>query len=305
MNRRQHRVSLDAIRVLDAIDRLGSFTAAAQELFVVSSAVTHIVRSVEQQLGLTLFDRSGRRARFTREGRLLLERGRRLLCEAQAFDADVQTIATGWEPSLAITLDQVIRIEPVVDLAAAFLREAPQTSLNIQREAVAGTWDALLSSRADLIVGAPADGPLGGGFESRPLFSIDFVFVVARDHPLAQLKGVIANGVIAEHRSVSIGDTTRDLPRLPRGLLDARERLFVPDNPSKLRAILQGAGCGFLPRPLVSTHVRAGTLKVLDVQTPHPPSQATLAWRAGDNGRALRWWIDHLCAAPLRKHLMG
>ena len=76
MSRRQPKVSLDSIRLLDAIERHGSFAAAAQELCVVTSAITHAVRNLESDLGLNLFDRSGRRARFTREGRLVLDKGR-------------------------------------------------------------------------------------------------------------------------------------------------------------------------------------------------------------------------------------
>lgn len=294
MARRHGKVSLDNIRMLDAIDRHGSFAAAAQELFVVTSSITHAVQNLEEQLALTLFDRSGRRARFTREGRLLLDKGRHLLAQANAFDEEVQLIATGWEASLVVTLDQVIGTAPLMPLVDAFFKAAPHTSLHLRREAVAGTWDALLSGRADLIVGAPAGGPAGGGFESAPMFDIDFVFVVVPEHPLARCRGVIPNSEIAQHRSVSIGDTTRSLPHMPRGLLDSRHSLSVPDTMDKLQAILLGVACGFLPRPLVKPHVRAGRLKILKVETPHPPNQAVLAWRAGENGRALRWWIERL-----------
>jgi DNA-binding transcriptional LysR family regulator len=294
MARRHNKVSLDNLRMLDAIERHGSFAAAAQELFVVTSSITHAVHALEEQLGLTLFDRSGRRVRFTREGGLLLEQGRHLLAHAATFEAEVQLIATGWETSLVITLDQVITLAPMMPLVAEFFVAAPHTSLHLRREAVAGTWDALLSGRADLIVGAPAGGPTGGGFESAPMFKIDFVFAVVPDHPLARHKGVIPNSEIALHRSVSVGDTTRTLPHLPRGLLDARNILSVPDTMAKLDAILLGVAGGFLPRSLVQPHVRAGRLKILKVETPHPPSQSTLAWRAGENGRALRWWIKKL-----------
>ena len=294
MARRHNKVSLDNIRMLDAIDRHGSFAAAAQELFVVTSSITHAVHGLEEQLGLNLFDRSGRRARFTREGRLLLDQGRHLLAHAASFDEAVQLITTGWEASLVLTLDQVISMSPLMPLVDEFFKVAPHTSLHLRREAVAGTWDALLSGRADLILGAPAEGPAGGGFESAPMFKIDFVFAVVPDHPLARHRGVIPNSEIAQHRSVSVGDTTRSLPHLLRGLLDSRNSLSVPDTMAKLDAILLGVAGGFLPRSLVQPHVRAGRLKILKVETPHPPSQSTLAWRAGENGRALRWWIDKL-----------
>ena len=136
-----------------------------------------------------------------------------------------------------------------------------------------------------------------------PMFDFDFVFVAVPDHPLAQCKSVIPNSEIAQHRSVSIGDTTRNLPHMQRGLLDSRHSLSVPDTMDKLQAILLGVACGFLPRPLVKPHVRAGRLKILKVETPHPPNQAVLAWRAGENGRALRRWISRLREAALVEKL--
>lgn len=294
MTKRQQRVSLDSLRLLDAIERHGSFAAAAQELCVVTSSVTHAIRNLEENLGLTLFDRSGRSARFTTKGRALLDSGRHLLARAEAFDEEVQRLATGWERSLVLCVDEVIPMRPLVPLFDEFFKVAPHTSLHVRREAAAGTWDALMSGRADLAVGAPADGPAGGGFESAPLCRIKFVLAVAAHHPLAGRKDRIPNAEIAEHRSVVMADTSRSLPHLPYGLLSNRLCLSVPDATAKLEAILLGIGCGFLPHALARPHVEAGSLVLLNVETPHPPGQSTLAWRAGEAGRALQWWREQL-----------
>jgi DNA-binding transcriptional LysR family regulator len=258
---------------------------------------------MEDQLGLTIFDRSGRRARFTSEGRMLLVRGRQLLAGAARFDEEVQLIATGWEGSIVIAVDQVIRTEPLLPLIDEFSHAAPQTSLHLRREAVAGTWDALLSGRADLIVGAPADGP-GGGYESAPLYKIRFVFAVAPTHPLARQRGLIPNNELARHRSVLIGDTTRDLPRWPLSLLASRTTLTVPDANTRLQTILRGSGCGFVPARLAAPYVRSGKLVLLRVEATPPPSQSVLAWRSGENGRALRWWIGKLTRPALGPKLI-
>jgi len=294
MTRRHQRVSLESLRLLDAIDRHGSFAAAAQELCVVTSSITHAVRNLEENLGLTLFDRSGRSARFTTKGRSLLDSGRPLMERAAAFDAHVQLIATGWEPLLVLSLDEVIPMKPMVPLLRAFFEAAPQTSVQVRREAVAGSWDALMSGRADLVVGAPAGGPAGGGFECAPLWQLEFVLAAPPDHPLAGRSGSISNAEIAQYRAVVLGDTTRSLPHLSYGLLDNSLQLSMPDHGAKLEAILQRIGCGFLPRGMAQPHVDAGRLVLLQAETPLPPSQSTVAWRAGETGRALRWWIDHL-----------
>jgi DNA-binding transcriptional LysR family regulator len=53
------RLSLEALQVLDAIDRKGSFAAAAHELHRVPSAITYSVRQLEDGLGIEIFDRAG------------------------------------------------------------------------------------------------------------------------------------------------------------------------------------------------------------------------------------------------------
>lgn len=305
MTKRHQRVSLESLRLLDAIDRQGSFAAAAAELCVVTSSITHTIHNLEDNLGLTLFDRSGRRARFTSKGRALLESGRHLLARAAAFDDEVQRIATGWEPSLIISVDQVMRISPLIPVVDDFFRIAPQTSLRIRREAAAGSWDALMSGRADLVVGAPAGGAPGAGFESATLFENNFVLTVASHHPLASLKGRISNEEIAQFRSVVVGDTTRSLPYLPYGLQDNRQCLSVPDQGAKLEAILLGIGCGFMPSRVADPLVKAGRLVLLDAEAAHPPGESRIAWRSGETGRALTWWIEQLTRPALAETLFS
>ena len=177
------------------------------------------------------------------------------------------------------------------------------TWIALRREAAAGSWDALLSGRADLVIGAPAAGPPGGGYETAPLHLIKFVLAVSPRHRPAACEGVIADSELAQYRAVLVGDTTRALPLLQYGLLQNRSFLSVPDTDAKLQAILLGIGCGFLPERLARSQVRAGRLKVLRVETPLPPGQSTLAWRAGENGRAPRWWVDQLSRPQMARKL--
>ncbi|WP_230369313.1 LysR family transcriptional regulator [Paludibacterium denitrificans] len=59
------KLSPDALLVLDAIARNGSFSAAAEELHRVPSTITYTIQKLEQDLDIAIFDRSGHRARLT------------------------------------------------------------------------------------------------------------------------------------------------------------------------------------------------------------------------------------------------
>jgi len=101
------KISLDALQVLDAIERHGSFTAAAA-LHRVPSALSHAVAKFESDLGLALFIREGRRATLTPAGRTLLDDDRDLLRAADELERRVQRIATGWEAELRIVIATMV-----------------------------------------------------------------------------------------------------------------------------------------------------------------------------------------------------
>jgi DNA-binding transcriptional LysR family regulator len=105
------KITFDLLQILDAIDRHGSFTAAASALHRVPSALSHAVGKLEDELGVTLFERVGRRAVLNEAGRTLLDDGRHLLRAASDLERRVQRIADGWEAELRIALDAIIPSE--------------------------------------------------------------------------------------------------------------------------------------------------------------------------------------------------
>lgn len=72
--------------------RCGSFTQTAHELFLTQSAVSHAIKSLEQELACRLFDRLGRKARLTPAGQRLLGHAQRILEEMQHARADLQAL---------------------------------------------------------------------------------------------------------------------------------------------------------------------------------------------------------------------
>ncbi|MNZ36686.1 HTH-type transcriptional regulator YofA [compost metagenome] len=70
---------LDVLIILDALEKEGSFAAASAKLFKTPSALSYTVHKLESDLNIQLLDRTGHRARFTRTGQMLLEKGREVL----------------------------------------------------------------------------------------------------------------------------------------------------------------------------------------------------------------------------------
>ncbi|MEQ1773934.1 MAG: LysR family transcriptional regulator, partial [Burkholderiales bacterium] len=286
--------SLDALLVLDAIDRRGSFAAAAHELHRVPSAITYTLQKLEEDLDVLLFDRRGHRAKLTAAGRELLAEGRHILRAAGALETRVKRVATGWETELRIAYDDIIPAHAIFALAADFHQQQCGTRLRISAEVFGGCWDALASDRVDLIIGASGDGPAGGGYSTHLIGDVDWVFAVAPKHPLASAAEPLSPADILAHRAIVVADSSRNLPPRSAGLLTGQETLTVHNMAAKLLAQQMGLGVGHLPRNIAEHEAAAGTLVIKQTDEGRLNTQLFLAWKSKHKGKALSWWTKRV-----------
>ena len=299
------RLSLDAIEVLDAIDRKGSFAAAAGELHRVPSAITYSVKQLEEGLGIDLFDRRGHRAILTPAGRELLAEGRRLLAAAADLECRVQQVAKGWEAELRIAVDTIVGIDKLYRLLEDFYAEGTGTRVRLSSEVLGGTWDALASGRADLALGASGDPPAGRAYATRVLGRVEMVFAAAPFHPICDEPMPLAETAILRHRAVSVADSSRLLAPRTVGLLSGQDNLTVPSMQAKAAAQVAGLGVGFLPRWVAEREAAAGRLRILEIAGSRPVGDVYAAWRPGGEGKALKWFAKRLADPLLGAELLS
>lgn len=286
------RLTLDALETLSAIAEAGSFARAAERLHRVPSALTYTVNKLESDLGVTLFDRSGKRAQLTVVGRELLDRGRELLRYAESLENRVKRVAQGWETHLTIAVDEVLPLERLLPLVSEFDSLVCGTRIRFSQEILGGTWDALIDRRADLAIAAPGDAPAGFGLSHREIGHCPFVFAVAPFHPLAETPEPIAPVMVARYRAVVVADTSRKLSSRSVGLQQNQDMLIVPTLRAKLEAQVLGLGVGNLPMHLAAPLVAAGKLVIRRIDEEREPGMLRVAWRTDEAGRALSWFRD-------------
>ncbi len=297
----------DALAMLQAIARAGSFAAAARELGVVPSALTYRVRQIEDALDVLLYDRSSRQARLTAAGQELLREGGRLLCEIDAVANRVRRVATGWESQLTIAVDSIISKPTVMELCESFFALGAPTRLKLRDEALSGTLEALTSGQADLAIGGALDPSTSAGVQSKPLGSVSFVYVVAPHHPLASAPEPLSDEVLLQHRAVAVADSVQRGSGLTIGLLGGQDVFTVPGMPAKLDAQLRGLGGGFVPEGMARSYIEAGRLVVRRTERPPRVTRVSYAWLGGtarSQGRALQWWLRELESPATRTALL-
>lgn len=287
-------LSFEVLQVLDAIDRTGTFANAAETLHKVPSSLSYLVQKLELDLGVKLFDRSGRRAMLTHAGRVVVEEGRRLLQAAEDLECKVKRIEHGWESELHIAIDAIIPFDLLWDHVCDFYTLRLDTRLHLSTEVLGGSWDALLTRRADLVVGAVGEPPPIANLMVQPIGSLRHLFVVAPDHPLASMPGPLTQDVVAQYRAVAIGDTSRKLAPRTIALAENQDVLTVSTLEAKLAAQIKGVAAGTIPECLAIEPLRRGELVQKEVLGMRDTSNFYLAWRGDETGRGLQWWVEQL-----------
>lgn len=174
---------LDVLIILDALEKEGSFAAASAKLFKTPSALSYTVHKLESDLNIQLLDRSGHRAKFTRTGQMLLEKGREVLHTVRELEKQAIKLHEGWENELVIGVDDTFPFSLLAPLIESFYQHHSVTRLKFINGVLGGSWDALTQGRADIIVGAMHEPPAGSEFGFARLGALEQVFVVAPHHP--------------------------------------------------------------------------------------------------------------------------
>ncbi len=236
-----------------AVARTGTYAGAAERLQVAQPAVWRQVRQLEDELGVPLFEREGRRVRITSVGTQLLERGEQLLWAADRMQevaanmrrGQVGVVTVGCTSShiagiLARVTNEMRRRHPhlYVDL-----REFDDSIGRLQEQLV----DALLIGAVDVITSAPLDDDLG--LESFPLYDARITAVLPPRHPQGKQSTLPVQRLREESLLVTpLSDRSRNqVDRACRAAGFEPRIEFESSNPAALLALReQGIGTAVL-----------------------------------------------------------
>jgi DNA-binding transcriptional LysR family regulator len=244
-------LTLDQMRAFVAVADAGSFRAAAGRLTRVQSAVSHAVGNLEDQLEVTLFDRSGHRPTLTPEGRALLADVRAILLKVDSMRARARDLGEGVELDLAIALDPQFPL----GIAAAALRDLrdayPSVGVRLWTAPLGAAIVALREGRCVLAI-TSADIP-DPRIELESLSFVPRAAVAAPTHALAARSRAGTPLTVAE-----LADHLQIVAEDPSPLTEGRDfgvlspgTWRVSDNATKHALILAGVGWGSLPLWLV------------------------------------------------------
>lgn len=293
-NKRTDRLPpLGTLRAFEAAARLGSFSRAAEEIFVTHGAVSHQVRALEDALGTALFHRNGRRVALTEAGRHFAERVRAAL--GDIADAAQYVRRTERDRVLTVSMLPSFAARWLLPRLGAFMERHPAIAVNIhtslslvdfERDEVdlavrfgRGAWPELEAVKFLEDEFFPVASPRfnRGRLPARPADLAKFTLMRSVDEPWTpwfRLAGVRI-----------------DEPHSP----------VFTDSSMLLQAAVDGRGIALARRTLAEGELRAGTLvRLFEVALP-AKGASYLVWpkgRLSPNAAIFRDWLLEERARP-------
>ncbi|MDA8364525.1 MAG: LysR substrate-binding domain-containing protein [Gammaproteobacteria bacterium] len=259
--------TLRQLQVFEAVARLGSFTRAAEELYLAQPTVSMQLKKLADTVGMPLFDQTGIRIRLTDTGREVYAACQevfRAMADLEMKVADLKGVKRGRLRLGVITSAKYL----APHLIGQFSRQHPGIDFSLKVTNREYLLERIANHEDDLyILGQP---PSGLDVEAHPLVPNPLVVMASRDHPLAGAPNIPLKRLLEEPFVLrESGSGTRDAVfRLleEHGLQAPMVRMELSSNESIKQAIVAGLGITVLSLHSLVLEGTSGPIALLDVQ---------------------------------------
>jgi DNA-binding transcriptional LysR family regulator len=292
-------LSLDQLRVFLAVIEEGSFSGAGRRFGRAQSAVSYSIATLEQQLGVELFDRASYRPLPTPAGQALTGQITELITRADRLKAQAHAMSKGLEPEVALAADVMFPIEEIGRILKEFHEVFPTVSVRLFVETLGGVAELVLGRTCVLGILATLPG-VPRALLGHAMKGILTLPVASPDHALSAMPEPIPALALREQVQIVLTDKSSLTEGRDFGVL-SNQTWRVSDLGAKLGLLREGLGWGTMPAHVVADDVAAGKLKVLRLEPVEPPGEIlpVSAVHLADAvlGPAGCWMLEHLKAS--------
>jgi DNA-binding transcriptional LysR family regulator len=259
------RISLRRLAVFDAVARHESVSRGAEEVGLSQSAASTALKELEQELGLMLFHRQGRKLLLNENGRRLRPMVRSLLLQAR----EIETFSRAGEIAGVIRMaaTRTMADYVVAPLCTAFLSAHPKVQIKLEETSWQGVLDLVAGNSCDFgFVQAPCNRP---ELVFSPLLTDECTVFAAPGHPMVARQPLTLDDLASARWCLrGTGSTTRRMLTFAvAGTAPTLDIIFESNsNEALMHAVRSGVGLGCLSKRALASDLERGTLTPL--QTP-------------------------------------
>lgn len=260
------QATLHQLQIFEAIAQHGSFTRAAEELFLTQPTVSQQMKQLTKAIGVPLYEQIGKRIYLTDAGKAVLDVGRDI---SQRFNdlemtlADIKGLKQGNLKLAAITTAKYF----VPRILGTFRQRYPGINISLQIANRQQILDRLANNLDDLyFIGQPPDDL---EINLRHFLDNPLVVIAPRNHPLAQEKLISLERLVEEPlimRESGSGTRMAVESFFAENRLKMRVEMEIGSNEAIKQAIVGGLGLSILSRHSLALEGSQGPLVVLDVE---------------------------------------
>ena len=185
-------ISIKQLRAFVTVADSQSFTKAANTLFFTQSALSVLVKELEDEVGFRLLDRTTRQVVLSDSGKDFYQLAQKLLDEFQAVIRDTSDIAMLRRGVVRVGATEAVASSLVVPAIAAYDNSQPGINVRLVDTLVSSMFNALRSGEVDFVIGPDSiqDSQFDTALHMEPLLTSPFLVWSLPSHPLAHSKRV-------------------------------------------------------------------------------------------------------------------
>ncbi len=267
-------MTYEQLVVLHAIVTEGTFRGAAEQLNKSQSAVSHMLKKLENEIDILLLSREEYRPKLTSAGEVFYRQATRALQQMQQLRSTAKSLRAKQEAEVLLAVTATYPLQQLLKVVANAMIEYPTTHIRLSRESMGGPVERLLRDDADIIV-ATMDGVPVDQVEAFPLFTVTIVPVSHPEFEPAQSRHMQTVNEMQSYVQVVVAHSGSGEFSQSRDLLPGGLRWTVSDFAAKKEILLAKMGWGGMPEHLISNELEQGKLVALNVES-YPPRQSHL-----------------------------
>jgi DNA-binding transcriptional LysR family regulator len=175
------------LKAFITVAEIGSFSEAADRLYLTQSAISKRIALLEQQIGKRLFDRIARQVSLTEAGNELLPRARRILQEYENALQAINDLSGEASGTLRLAISHHLGLHRLPPILKQFAQQYPNVTLDIEFMDSEKAYEKILHGESEVAVITLALES-HHNINSKKIWNDPLRFICAQDHPLAALK---------------------------------------------------------------------------------------------------------------------